>query len=684
MIDEVHAESKRAVSSDSVYLKVARSGALIPVSYDPATSGQWDTLNDGTKIWRAGFCVNDASMMNIQFYPYKIQSGVRVFLYDPEQQHVIGALSDLNNKPYGKLATSNIPGNTMIVEMQVPAYCDEYGELGISGIGCDFGNFDLYYNKDAWYGASGSCNPDIQCSSDMVSQIVKNSVVRIIFNGHERCTGTLVNSTHRKKPNYILTAGHCFTTFDTDKKLNVPDEEAAKSAVFYFEYESPYCSGPDGSTTKALSGATIRAWGDDIDFVLLELLEPVPLYYNPYYAGWDYRNAIPGSGIVIHHPFGDVKKYAVEQHPLTITSYEGHYKNNSHWLVWHWELGTTEAGSSGSPFFDTAGRIRGTLTGGRANCDFAIQDYFQMFSHSWHDYSSSDRQLAVWLDPFNSTDGYLDGFDPYAELKTTGDTLSNISENEKLTVESNGLLWGSYSGHNNLNTSGFAEKFETSAKAIIGINLFVRNNHVAMPSRFLNIKVWSGTSFPEEVIYEQKVYLNTLIPGIVNSIAFDSAVQPGRHFFAGFELSYHTIADTFSVYMAENRSVNGQGTAFVSDGNTWYTLNDYTAGLVNSSFAIYPVVYGSLPEEEGSLPDDFVTAFPNPASSVVLLKFREIQQAPVRITMFNMQGQTVFEQEYSPHQHIIPVNLRGIPVGLYILKVKSGGKPCILKVSVVK
>jgi V8-like Glu-specific endopeptidase len=387
------------------------------------------------KIWRTSFKVKDASMLNLLFSPYQVNKGVTIYLYDRKQEVVLGAFSDINNKTFNKLATAQIPGDELIIEIQVPSYLDNFGQLGISGLGCDFTDFiRKRLLKDVFYGTSGSCNVDIHCISDPLVRELKNAVVRIMYNGTQRCTGTLVNNTRQDGAYYILTAGHC---------INREDE--ANAAVFYFDYESPYCDGPDGKAMKSLSGATLKATGDNLDFSLLELLEPIPYHYNAYYAGWDYTGKAPVSGFTIHHPNGDVKKYSQENHPISVSNYDSEYNNNTHWLVRHWDSGTTEPGSSGCPLFDKYGHIVGTLTGGYADCDNSVLDYFQMFSHSWDDFLSQNRQLACWLDPPEEGRGFLNGFDPFREFRLTGDTLSNILKNEDLVLMGDGLEWWSYS-----------------------------------------------------------------------------------------------------------------------------------------------------------------------------------------------------------------------------------------------
>jgi lysyl endopeptidase len=657
-------------------LKPAQSGLLVDVQYSPENSGTWDTLPDGTAIWRAAFNVKGASMINLVFSPYQLNKGARIFLFDRKQKMVLGAFTDLNNKPFKILATAHIPGDVIIVEIQVPQYRQSLGLFSISGIGCDFSNSKNTTSfKDGWFGESGACNTDIKCINDSLVRLLKNAVVRIVFNGTERCTGTLVNNTQQDGINYVLTAEHC-----------ISKETEANTAVYYFDYESPYCDGPDGSIHKSLSGSTIRATGDKLDFTLLELLEPVPFTYQPYYAGWDYSGYQPASGFIIHHPLGDVKKFSKEDHPLSIANFGQGYNNYTHWLVSHWEKGTTEKGSSGGAFFDAYGRIVGTLSGGLANCVSPDMDYFQMFSHSWDDYPAREKKLASWLDPLNQDKGYLEGFDPFADFRLTGDTLSNILPGELLTLEAGTLAWGSYSGHNSGLVTGFAEKFSISGnKKMPGLLLYVAKNYVTSLSSTINVKVWSGAGTPDKVLIEMSVPLADLVNDTLNFIEFDSIISVSGIFFAGYELEYNAPQDTFATYMVANRLSEPVNSAFVYDGSHWQSLVNYTGGQINSSFAIMPVIFDSIPEST-IVPkfDDPVIAFPSPAGSHIWLEFHEMTALPLQVTMFNLQGQLVLERNYGPYQRSVLLQIQNIPDGIYIIKVSEGNQVHNLKVAIIK
>ena len=664
---------KAALREDSGFLKPASTGLLIELEDTPENSGIWETRQDGTRLWRSAYSVDDAKTMSLILSPYRIVPGVKVFIYDPGQNTIAGAFTDANNRSTDVLATSQIPGNTILIEMQVPPYCENYGSIRISGIGCDFAEQPFKFVKDGWFGDSGPCNEDIACSSDPLVETIKKSVVRIVFRGHERCTGTLINKVKNEGANYVLTAGHCFKR-----------ESDANTAVFYFQYESPVCNGSDGNATRSLSGATIRARSSNVDFALLELFEPVPASYQPYYAGWDRSGTVPQSGTVIHHPLGDVKKIALDTDPLTISSFGSLYDVQSHFLASDWETGTTEPGSSGAPLFDQTGKVTGTLTGGLATCDDPINDYFQMFSHSWNDYPEDESQLAVWLDPLNTRTTVLEGYDPYAELWATGDTLSNIGDTEELTNGNSGLEWGSHAGHNNLQSTEFAEKFESSSgKMVFGLLLDVNRNYISRNSHVLYIRLWNGVEHPEELIYEKTVQLTDISAGEINFIALDTIVPVNNQFFSGYAIEYYTPADTFSTFMAQRPK--GPNTAYVFNGNEWSPLNIFTGGLIASnSFGIYPIVYDRPDREPDVMQDGEIMVYPNPANDFFRVVFREIQTEPVKLSISNMQGQVLLKKDLGAFQHIIPVELTGIPAGVYVIRADVGVKHYRAKVAVVK
>ena len=76
-----------------------------------------------------------------------------------------------------------------------------------------------------------------------------------------------------------------------------------------------------------------------------------------------------------------------------------------HWRVEWMETvtnwGVTEGGSSGSPLYNAAGQVVGTLTGGGSFCTSPTSDdFFGKMDRHWDDNpNSASQKLKLWLDP---------------------------------------------------------------------------------------------------------------------------------------------------------------------------------------------------------------------------------------------------------------------------------------------
>ena len=82
----------------------------------------------------------------------------------------------------------------------------------------------------------------------------------MIVNGKEVCTGVLMNNTAENEKPYILSAAHCYD------RWTFPDV-----TVYVFNYESPFCAPLDGDPLNSITGATMKAQYDSLDFALVEL-----------------------------------------------------------------------------------------------------------------------------------------------------------------------------------------------------------------------------------------------------------------------------------------------------------------------------------------------------------------------------------------------------------------------------
>ena len=422
-------------------IKNRRIASEIPVSLNPERDGTWEGLPDGTRIWRLGLRGAGARALGIVFTRYFLEEGARLFLFDPMMKKVLGAYTHLNNKSTAILPVSYLPGGELIIQLELTVGLVNYGELQVGTV--RFAHLPVFQDKslnDEYYGRADTCNVDINCPPGTNLQELKRSVVRMV--NDELCTGVLINNTKEDGKPYIYTAAHC--VFDRFTGEYQP-------CVFYFNYESPSCDGPDGNDQFSIAGATLVATGDtsenprdadSLDFALLELSVTPPDSFKVYYAGWN-RSPTPAQNTTtIHHPRGDVKKVSRDDDPPETSYHQDNYLPElvkfSHWRILEWDLATTEWGSSGCPLFDQNLHVVGSLTGGAANCVNRVNDYYTKFDYAWDYYDAPSKQLKHWLDPSPGTGAMtLDGWKPVSV------SSPNTSEKGPLRIypnPANGLL----------------------------------------------------------------------------------------------------------------------------------------------------------------------------------------------------------------------------------------------------
>jgi lysyl endopeptidase len=422
---EIEAEMELNRISDS---KPLRYAVVRPVNLSPESHGSWRTVGD-QRVWWIHIISPEARSIGLIFGEYALLPGVKLFVYDPEQEQVKGAFTSGNNKLSGVFPIGHIKGDELVVEMQVPDGMDSYGELELTSLSHAFLNTGFKSSSAdcpvGQFGCSGSCEIDINCIEGQPWADVKSSVVRIMSSIFY-CTGVLINNTAYDGTPYILTAKHC---------LNL--QEDVESSVFQFNYESPSCFGVDGPQDMSVSSGDLITFGDSIDFSLVRLSSKPPGSYGAVYAGWDRHAFQTGGSATIHHPYGDVKKISFDFDIPSIPAqqddvpYPGlqpfHY--DSFWWIRQWDVGSTEGGSSGAPLFNQAHLVIGVLNGGVAACGDSIgydsqtgrviydpspsyDDYFARFDKAWDYEEGKGKALKPWLDPVQSGSETLEGYLP--------------------------------------------------------------------------------------------------------------------------------------------------------------------------------------------------------------------------------------------------------------------------------
>ncbi|HMN04544.1 MAG TPA: hypothetical protein PKD45_02365 [Flavobacteriales bacterium] len=377
-----------------------RIGIQRPLQIDLAEQGEWTTLVDGRRLCRYAITSPGARMISIQFSAFRPAEGAKLFVYDAGRTRFLGAYTADNETATGNFATAFLPGNSVVVEYQMPPAAP-HADIRIEGITHAWKN--LWARGEArdfnpGY-QSAPCQVNVACPEANGWEQQVRSVVMFARPDGNTCNGTLVNNALQDGKPYVLIANHCYQ----------PNES---QWVFYFNYQSPTCVGDTGQTAQTIVGAVKRSGTYAGDYCLMELLQAPPAAFNPYYAGWDRTGAVPLSGASFHNPLSDVKKVGIFAQPATTASEPE--TGTPCWQV-YWSTGLMEPASSGAPLFNQQKRLVGYQVDGIQNCGTAttVPSLSAKLSAVWSDGSTPATRLSDWLDP-NSNTVELDGYDPNA------------------------------------------------------------------------------------------------------------------------------------------------------------------------------------------------------------------------------------------------------------------------------
>ena len=663
---------KQAISefSSSVQLKPFRFATAFDVNYTIANSGVWSTAYDGTQVWRLKIISEGAKSINLIFENFQLPDGARLFLFNEETNHVLGAFTSFNNKLAGKFAVMPVAGDNVTVQYEIPEGFIQEENFTITKVNHDFYGIINNNERRPFYPTiAGSCNVDVNCDTGENWSDIRDAVCRLIVNGTEVCSGTLINNTEEDQTPYVISAGHCYDRW-----------EYAETTIYSFNYESPYCAPLDGDPGHSVSGAIMKAHFDSLDFALAELSLIPPPEYRPYFAGWDNSGIMTDTVVTVHHPWGDIKKISFDYDKPTFDDFNSHYLKNGFIKVARWDEGVTEAGSSGGGLFNKEKRLIGTLTGGVATCNNPVRDYFERFDLSWEHKSDITKQLKHWLDPKNTGVGFVDGKRFYEDEERCNSytNLTDIDEHKLLTVSVNGKYAGYWGGTNSAGISEITEKFSFYGSGVLqGISFGVgKINHGIGSQGRVVVKVYDGNTSPQQLLYSQPVNINFFVEDAMNYIGFEQDVEISGDVFIGFELKNMSSSDTFAVYQSV-RNKGDDNFFYFKSGSVWY--NYASANAENNSVAnVFELVacgFSSSSPIDTSLVDDplKIIVYPNPTNSWFTLeagKKLDIKD----ISVCNLLGQEVKVVFGSQTEKKVRIHLGGNVPGVYFVRFNNGKK----------
>ncbi len=653
---EIDAAIEKNNSTDNL-LKPFKFAHAFEVALNAGNSGQWYTTDAGYNVWKLSIYSEDAKSLNLIFSDFQLADGTRLFIYNEEENHYLGAFTSANNKASKKFAVAPVSGNELTIQYEVPEEMGTPVNFEIARVNHDF--IGILKSTRRPLGTSGECNVDVNCESGDAWDDVKNSVCRLIVDGTEICSGTLVNNTAEDETPYIISAAHCYDEWDY-----------AETTVYTFNYESPYCAPLDGDPVNSLSGAIMKATYDSLDFALVRLDDEPPASFRPYYAGWDRSENLPDSSASIHHPLGDIKKISSDYNSPTITDFSSSYISQAFYKISKWDEGVTEGGSSGGALFNTSENVIGTLTGGQAQCGYPYNDYFARINMQWDYRSDSTEQLKCWLDPINSGTESLAGkqFNSGEELCAAFTNLNDDDEHANILNEYGGY-WG---GTNNQGITEYVERFYIgSDETLDGISLGIGKLDLKTggATSQITLKVYNGNAYPETLIYSQTVNVYGFTEDAMNYTAFSETVQPADTFFVGFELSNINEQDTFAIYQSLRTDENSTNHFYYKQNSQWYNFKEsnslnYAMVNVTELIACNCNIVTDTPLVD--IPAN-VSIYPNPTSSQITL-VSDSEIFPETVSVFNMLGQQIDVEFISVQSHKIGLNLTGNTPGVYLVR----------------
>lgn len=382
-----------------------RMGVSVPVNLDIHSSGDWETLADGTRVWRLRLVASGALALGVYFDDFALPAGARLFLYGADHSQLIGAFTSANNHESGLFATQFIQGGEVTLEYEEPAGTTEKVRMSISEVAYAY-RYIYFDDNGGIRDPSWPCMINFACPEGIGWEDQSRGIARLSIKigwSYYWCSGSLINNTSNNRVPYLLTAEHCGEGA-TASDMN--------QWVFYFNYQASACTGNYGPSNNTVTGCSKKAYDplasyDGADFLLVQLNTTPPAGYNVYYNGWNRTNVPGNSGVGIHHPNGDIKKISTFSNPMiSSTWWNG---TPSHWRI-TWSptvtgLSIMQGGSSGSPIFDQDKLIMGDLSGGYSSnaCSNPSPAWYGKIWYAWDQNGTTPAtRLKDWLDPTNT------------------------------------------------------------------------------------------------------------------------------------------------------------------------------------------------------------------------------------------------------------------------------------------
>ena len=628
-----------------------------------------------------------AKSISLHFGKFILSPNAVMTLYN--QQELTDSITAKENNRYNFWATRIYHENELNIVIRMPLKDKGKSEVLITQV-----NFGLQSGAP---GASLPCNVNVACPTGG-GWTNERSAVAFISDGSEYFTGTLIMNTCGLNIPYILTARHVLNNQDKVYRW-----------VFQFQFYSATCDVNSGwREDLQFTGGTLKAHSDATDFALVQLNQTPSPGSGLAYAGWTRQTSEILNTTILHHPVGDLMKISVDNEAPVLDTYL--YSDPfPHPLSWKLDLnlGATQGGSSGSPYFNQDHRIFAQHAGENPNQNpngcLRTDKWGGRFYLSWTGGGTNSTQLSNWLDP-NNTGATSTNTTQISDLTSlplaiTGDSTLCIEGTYSLGTLPPGVTatWdggGSVAAISPQNANGSIVKITRIGSGIItvtatmspaglcGITLPVgKVIKVGEPGNttFSGTYTTEGYSVPMEgqISFCLKTYM---FPGFYSGV-ISLNDQVATSYSWSLVSTYHPTNNPVTTGIGPGSATDFNIYVKPQDGRAIYRLTSTNScGSSTRDFTFIADGPCLTLESRVSEPSD-LSIFPNPAegSFQVALTGNDKASAIKEIIITNKYGKVVERIRFGSLETSQTVNVGKLGADVYIIQVFDGEKWLIAK-----
>ena len=637
-----------------------------------------------------------AESLNFLFEDFHLPEGGLLFVYTPDMKRMLGGWGAVNNNAANILPTGIINSDEVIIECQTPKGAS-LPRLRLTEVnhGVRYVHIAGEPRFEAEALKTTSCAPNVACMPELTR--LSQSVVVLVVNGTLLGSAALINNTRSDGTPYLISAYHVFTR----NCINFASvEHLAKTVVAYFNYASPACSGEvRGTEEQSVAGAMLVGVEPTSDAIMVKLNNVPPRDYSPYYCGWNAEEAPQGQFTNIHHPRVLPKRISVCNRAIRIGTTDGGspncpFEKQRHWITPGWDIGTTQAGSSGSPLFDKDQLFIGALTGGSSECHSPErEDYFYAFSKLSRLGTPGSTAIMRALDPDGGSTQKCEALDPFS----SGERLFRITHISGLHKQDSLHLLLSDIGHNKLldtsnGINAIGERFALSeGTEMRGFYTVLKLKGTEVPDQPIRYAVYvKGAQAP---VLEGEVSLQKLVtytdldknhsdkkrsraPYMEVYTPFAVPLKSEAHREYVIALDINSIPPALTPLVQEKR--REQNTLYYRRGDTWEAASEMSAPFVGgAALWIDPLLTA---KESDSLNDEesveLFTIKNSYINNIVISINRDntgTNRMPSTLEVFDLGGRRLYEKTFSTPILILPREaFEGL--GVLIFRVRRGGE----------